>query len=169
MRRSYVLWKEYVAPLIVLEFVSGNGAEERDRTLPPEAGQAEEQKVGKFWVYEQAIRVPYYGIYEVKKAAVEMYHLEDNRYQRMSVNERGRYPIPQLGVELGIWQGEYDEMNLPWLRWWDSEGNLLLIGEERAREERLRAEEEKQRADRLAAKLREMGINPDEVWLFLGC
>jgi len=95
----------------------------------------------------------------------------------MSVNERGRYPIPQLGVELGIWQGEYDEMNLPWLRWWDSEGNLLLIGEERAQEERLRAEreqlraeeerlraeEEKQRADRLAAKLREMGINPDEV------
>jgi non-ribosomal peptide synthetase component E (peptide arylation enzyme) len=64
---------------------------------------------------------------------------------------------------LGIWQGEYDEMNLPWLRWWDSEGNLLLIGEERAREERLRAEEEKQRADRLAAKLREIGINPDEV------
>jgi Uma2 family endonuclease len=177
VRRSYVLWKEYVAPLIVLEFVSGNGAEERDRTPPPEPGQAEEQKVGKFWVYEQAIRVPYYGIYEVKKAAVEMYHLEDNRYQRMSVNERGRYPIPQLGVELGIWQGEYDEMNLPWLRWWDSEGNLLLIGEERAREERLRAEqehlraqeehlraeEEKQRADRLAAKLREMGINPDEV------
>ena len=113
----------------------------------------------------------------MKKAAVEMYHLEDNRYQRMSVNERGRYPIPQLRVELGIWQGEYDEMNLPWLRWWDSEGNLLLIGEERAQqeslraererlragEEHLRAEEEKQRADRLAEKLREMGINPDEV------
>src|SRR5919202_4740861 len=62
VRRSYVLWKEYVAPLIVLEFVSGNGAEERDRTPPPEPGQAEEQKVGKFWVYEQAISMPYYGI-----------------------------------------------------------------------------------------------------------
>ena len=44
----------------------------------------------------------------------------------MSANERGHYPIPQIGVELGIWQGEYDEMNLPWLCWWDSEGNLLL-------------------------------------------
>lgn len=177
VRRSYVLWKEYVAPLIVLEFVSGNGSEERDRTPPPEPGQAEEQKVGKFWVYEQAIRVPYYGIYEVKKATVEMYHLEDNCYQQMSVNERGHYPIPQLGVELGIWQGEYDEMNLPWLRWWDSEGNLLLIGEERAQrerlradrerlrteEQRLRADREKQRADILAAQLRQMGINPDEL------
>ncbi|MBE9165465.1 MULTISPECIES: Uma2 family endonuclease [Microcoleaceae] len=184
VRRSYVLWKEYVAPLIVLEFVSGNGSEERDRTPPPEPGQSQQQKVGKFWVYEQAIRVPFYGIYEVKKASVEMYHLEDNCYQRMSANDRGRYRIPQLGVELGIWQGEYDEMNLPWLRWWDSEGNLLLIGEERAAEEHLRAEreslraqqeslraqqeslraqEEKQRADRLAERLRQMGINPDEV------
>ena len=31
-RRSYVLWQEYISPLIVLEFVSGNGAEERDKT-----------------------------------------------------------------------------------------------------------------------------------------
>ncbi len=30
-RRSYVMWQEFVAPLIVLEFVSGNGAEERER------------------------------------------------------------------------------------------------------------------------------------------
>jgi hypothetical protein len=30
VRRSYVLWKEYVTPLIVLEFVSGDGREERD-------------------------------------------------------------------------------------------------------------------------------------------
>ncbi len=32
LRRSYVLWKEFVAPLIVLEFVSGDGSEERDKT-----------------------------------------------------------------------------------------------------------------------------------------
>jgi Uma2 family endonuclease len=186
VRRSYVLWKEYVAPLIAIEFVSGNGSEERDRTPPPDPDREEqqEQKPGKFWVYEQAIRIPFYGIYEVKKAAVEMYHLEDNRYQRLNPNDRGRYPIPQLGVELGIWQGEYDEMNLPWLRWWDSEGNLLLIGEERAKkeslraqqeslraqqeslraqQESLRAEKERLRADRLAEKLREMNINPDEL------
>ncbi|MFM7363826.1 MAG: Uma2 family endonuclease, partial [Cuspidothrix sp.] len=31
-RRSYVLWQEYISPLIALEFVSGNGAEERDKT-----------------------------------------------------------------------------------------------------------------------------------------
>lgn len=62
IRRSYVLWKEYVAPLIVIEFVSGDGSEERDRTPP---SLREDGTVGKFWVYEQAIRVPYYAIYEV--------------------------------------------------------------------------------------------------------
>ena len=37
MRRSYVLWQEYVAPLIAIEFVSGNGREERDRTPPSQS------------------------------------------------------------------------------------------------------------------------------------
>jgi Uma2 family endonuclease len=141
MRRSYVLWQEYVAPLIVLEFVSGSGAEERDRT-PPSQGQ-----VGKFWVYEQAIRVPYYGIYEVEKARVEVYHLVDTAYQRMTPNDRGHYPIAPLGVELGIWQGRYQNVELPWLRWWDAEGQLLLTGDERAEQEQRRADLEQRRAD----------------------
>ena len=62
-RRSYVLWQEYIAPLIVLEFVSGTGAEERDKT----------PWTGKFWIYERVIRPAFYGIYEVTKASVEIY------------------------------------------------------------------------------------------------
>ncbi|NEN90612.1 MAG: hypothetical protein F6K48_17540 [Okeania sp. SIO3H1] len=47
-------------------------------------------------------------------------------------------------------------MELPWLRWWDNQGNsILLTGEERA-------QQEYQRAERLAEKLRQMGINPDQ-------
>jgi Uma2 family endonuclease len=58
-RRSYVLWREHIAPLIALEFASGNGDEERDKTpLSVVAGTV--QKPGKFWVYEQIIRIPYY-------------------------------------------------------------------------------------------------------------
>ena len=162
MRRSYVLWQEYVAPLIVLEFVSGSGAEERDRT-PPSQGQ-----VGKFWVYEQAIRVPYYGIYEVEKAQVEVYHLVDTAYQRMTPNDRGRYSIAPLGVELGIWRGRYQNVELPWLRWWDAEGQLLLTGDERAEQEQRRADLERQRADleqqkrqQLTEKLR--SLPPDQL------
>ena len=152
IRRSYVMWQEWVAPLIVIEFVSGNGTEEREQT-PYE---------GKFWVYEKAIRVPFYAIYEVKKASVEMYYLVAGKYQLMEPNERGHYVIERMGVELGIWQGIYKNLELPWLRWWDLQGNLILTGEERAEVEKQRAEVEKQRADRLAAKLRELGVELDE-------
>jgi hypothetical protein len=139
--------------LIVLEFVSGSGQEERDCT-PYE---------GKFWVYEQAIRVPFYGIYEVAKASVEVYHLLNGRYSLLPTNERGHYPIPPLGVELGIWQGRYNNVELPWLRWWDSEGNLLLTGEERAEQERQRAEAAEQENVRLREQLRALSIEPETL------
>jgi Uma2 family endonuclease len=157
-RRSYVLWQEIVAPLLVLEFVSGNGQEERDRT--PYAG--------KFWVYEQAIRVPFYGIYEVNKASVEMYHLVNGNYELLPANSRNHYEIPAMGVEIGIWQGHYQSLDLPWLRWWDLQGSLLLTGEERAKRERARAEhaetlleQEQQRIRQLTEQLKALGVDPD--------
>lgn len=188
MRRSYVLWKEKVPPLIVLEFVSGDGRAERDRT-PLE---------GKFWVYENVIQPKYYGIYTVERAEVVVYELVNGQYQPMTTNQRQHYVIPEIEIELGIWQGRYQNVELPWLRAWDAVGNLLLTGDERAEqafeqiaaehqraedalrqaaqeeqraEDALRqvAQEEKRtedalkRAKRLAAKLSELGLNPDEV------
>lgn len=50
----------------------------------------------------------------------------------MAANDRHHYPIPSLNVELGIWTGVYQNLELPWLHWWDSEGNLLLAGGKRA-------------------------------------
>ncbi|MGK7943357.1 MAG: Uma2 family endonuclease [Microcystaceae cyanobacterium] len=144
VRRSFVLWQEPAIPLIALEFVSGNGSEERDQTPIK----------GKFWVYERAIQIPFYGIYEVKKAQVEVYQLMNGRYQKMTPNERDHYPIEPLKVEIGIWQGEYQNQQFPWLRWWDSDGNLLLTPQEQI-------EQEKQRADRLAAQLRALGVEPE--------
>ena len=166
-RRSYVLWQEIVAPLIVLEFVSGDGQEERDQT----------PYKGKFWVYEQAIRVPFYGIYEVANARVELYHLVDGRYSLLSANAQDHYSIPPLGVELGIWQGFYQNVELPWLRWWDAQGRLLLTGEERAEQAESLLEQERQRAEQaeslleqerlrsqqLAERLIKLGFDPDEM------
>ncbi|MDZ8023199.1 MAG: Uma2 family endonuclease [Nostoc sp. SerVER01] len=165
IRRSYVIWREFIAPLIALEFVSGDGSEERDQT----------PWKGKFWIYEQVIRTPFYGIYEVDKASVEVYHLIEGKYQPLPTNERGHYLIHPLGVELGIWHGVYQNMELPWLRWWDLQGNLLLTGDERAEQERQRAEQERQRAEQesqraeqerqrneiLIAQLRSLGVEPD--------
>ncbi|MCU0551095.1 MAG: hypothetical protein MUC48_17240 [Leptolyngbya sp. Prado105] len=59
---------------------------------------------------------------------------------------------------------------MPWVRWWTLEGELLLTGSERAElaEQRLESTEQRlesaeQRAIRLAEKLRELGIDPDEL------
>jgi Uma2 family endonuclease len=65
IRRSYVLWQEYIGPVIVLGFVFGEGTEERDQT----------PWQGKFWIYKQVIRTPFHGIYEVNKASVEVCEL----------------------------------------------------------------------------------------------
>jgi Uma2 family endonuclease len=158
VRRSYVLWQEYISPLIVLEFVSGDGSEERDRT----------PMSGKFWIYEQVIHAPFYAIYEVSKPAVELYRLVEGQYLSVPANDRGHYPIAPLGVELGIWQGQYLNSELPWLRWWDLTGTLLPTSDERieqanqrTEQANQRAEQANQRAEQLVAQLKALGIEPE--------
>ena len=147
IRRSYVLWREHIAPLIALEFASGNGDEERDRTPLSRTDEGVVTKPGKFWAYERVMRIPYYGIYEINSGRLEVYRLIDGYYQLLELNQRGHFPIAPLGVELGLWQGSYQNQTMLWLRWWDEEGNLLLIGDERAQLERLRGEQQRERAE----------------------
>lgn len=144
IRRSYVLWREYIAPAVVLEFASGSGSEERDQT----------PFTGKFWVYEKIIRVPYYGIYEISTANLEVYELVGGQYQLLPTNDRGHYPIPPLQVELGLWQGSYQNQEGTWLRWWTLEGELLLIGNERASQAEAKMQQ-------LGERLRAMGVDPE--------
>ncbi|NCR89577.1 MAG: hypothetical protein GPJ05_10120 [Microcystis aeruginosa G13-10] len=78
---------------------------------------------------------------------------------------------------IGIWQGTKAEFTTNWLRWWDKSGNLLLWGSELVEQERQRAEQERQRAEqaeleleqeqisrqRLVQKLKELGVNPENL------
>ncbi len=174
IRRSYVLWQEKIVPLLAIEYVSGDGTVERDQT----------PQTGKFWVYEQGIQIPFYAIFEVEYPRVQLHHLVNGFYQLVPPNERGRLSIPPLELELGIWHGLFSKQELPWLRWWDANGNLLLTSKEkealevqrtreehqRAEHERKKAEEERRRADAaeqraqlLADKLRALGIDPDKI------
>lgn len=101
--------------------------------------------------------------------------MQNGQYTSQQADTNGPYWIPELELFVGIWQGEILCQTMNWLRWWDREGNLLLWSSEQAQQERQRAqqesqcaqqesqraEQERQRADILAAKLRELGIDPD--------
>lgn len=180
-RRSYVLWKEPTRPLIVLEFASGDGTEERDATPGS----------GKFWIYERIVTPEYYGIFNIESGDLEFFQRVDGRFQPVAPNARGHYPFPSLKVELGVWNGYAINEFAPWMRWFDEQGTLIPTSEERLPEEQRRADEQQRRADveqrradeeqrralaaetsrdqqerkaeALAAKLRALGVDPDEV------
>ena len=163
MRRSYVLWREHIAPLIALELASGNGSEERDKTPLSRTEDGTKTEPGKFWVYEQVIRIPYYGIYEINRGLLEVYTLVSGFYQQMTPNERGHYPIAPLGVELGLWEGNYYNQQMLWLRWWDEQGNLLLTGTEQViNVERERDTEARARREAIP-QLLAMGLSQQQV------
>jgi hypothetical protein len=99
-------------------------------------------------------------------------------------DQQGRFWIAEMGLFLGSWYGERLGKTTHWLRWWDQAGQLLLWSRERAAQEQARAEQEhqratqeqaraeqaeqaaaaeRQRAEQLAARLRDLGVDPDTV------
>ncbi|QSJ14401.1 Uma2 family endonuclease [Nostoc sp. UHCC 0702] len=169
IRRSYTQNLEGAAVAVVMEFLSDTeGGELSVRSTPP---------YGKLYFYEQILQVPTYVTYDPYEPSLEVRCLENGKYILPQADANGRYWISELELFLGIWQGERLCQTMNWLRWWDKEGNLLLWSSEqaqqerqraeqerqRAEQERQRAEQERQRADILAAKLRELGVDPDAI------
>jgi hypothetical protein len=182
-RRSYTPHTEGAIPQIVMEFLSA--------TYGEEYSVEHTEGVGKWYFYEQVIQVPYYAIFRPTTGRLEVYALESGRYSQQTPNEFGRYWIDGLDLYLAVWQGTHEGRSGYWLRWWNSLGDILPFSEERAEEERQRAEEERQRAEEerqraeeerqraeeaealleqerqkaqaMAARLREMGIDPEQL------
>jgi hypothetical protein len=50
-----------------------------------------------------------------------------------------------------------------WLRWWDKSGNLLLWGSERVTQTEYQLEQERMLRQKLAEKLRELGVEPETL------
>lgn len=59
-------------------------------------------------------------------------------------DERGWLWCERLGFWLGTWEGTIDRETAVWLRFYDREGNLVLLPDEAAQQ---RAEQERQRAE----------------------
>lgn len=162
IRRSYTPHSEGEAVAVVMEFLSeADGGELSVRSTPP---------YGKLYFYEQVLQVPTYVTYDPYEASLEVRCLQEGRYRVQTADADGRIRIPELNLWLGLWYGERLGQTINWLRWWDESGNLLLWSAEQAEQERQRAEQESQRADQerqraeaLAAKLRELGVDPDQI------
>ncbi len=98
--------------------------------------------------------MPNYAIFEPDTGTLEVYRLDDGKYQLQQPDNNNRYWIAEMNLFLGTWQGERENRTGDWLRWWDERSDLLLWGLEKA-------EQERQRAERLAAQLRAAGIEPE--------
>ncbi|MBD2391817.1 Uma2 family endonuclease, partial [Aphanizomenon sp. FACHB-1401] len=79
----------------------------------------------------------------------------DGEYQPLEENQQGHLWSRQLGLYLGIYQGL--------LRYFTPAGELVPTPEETAEKETKRAEKEVRKSERLAAKLRELNIDPDTI------
>jgi Uma2 family endonuclease len=147
IRRSYTSNLEGAPIAIVMEFLSDEDNGELSlRATPP---------YGKLHFYEQILQVPTYAIYDPYEPSLEVRCLQNGRYIAQTPDAEGRIHIPELDLWLGIWFGARLGQTTHWLRWWDNAGDLLLWSAEQA-------EQERQRAEALAAKLRELGVDPDQ-------
>jgi len=145
--RSYTPQLQGEIPVIVMEFISDTQEIEYSikATYPP----------GKWFFYERILKVPNYIIFEPDSGSIEMYRLPSTeQYILQEPDENQRYWIAEMNLYIGVWQGTRENRIGKWLRWWDEQGNLLLWGAELA-------EQERQRAERLAAQLRAAGIEPE--------
>ena len=153
IRRSYTPRLEGDIPLMVLEFIS--------ETEGTEYSFNPHYPYGKWYFYERIIQVPLYGIFQPETKTLDLFRLVDGRYEPQVPDENSRFWIPEMNLFLGTWDGQRSNLSTTWLRWWDSSGNLLLWGRERIEQQRQQVEQEKQRADRLAAQLRALGVEPE--------
>ena len=71
--------------------------------------------------------------------------------------------IPELELSLGLWHGSYRGIERLWLRWMTEEGDLIPLPSEEAAVAQQQAAVAQQRAEQLAARLRELGVDPDEL------
>jgi Uma2 family endonuclease len=146
LRLSYVTWQEGVTPLVAVELLSpGTEAEDLGRTL------RDASKPPNIWtVYEQILRIPYYIVFNRYTNELQPFGLMMTRYHPLPIEGQGVW-LEDAELGLGLWEGEYQGINRLWLRWYDRDQQWMLTP----------AEQESQRAERLAAQLRALGVEPE--------
>jgi Uma2 family endonuclease len=150
-RKSWVTWEdEGKLPNVIIELLSPS-------TNVKDKGEKKQ-------IYQNKMRVPEYFWYEPYLDDWAGFRLKGGVYQPIQPDPQGQMFCEELGLLLQRWEGVYQGIETDnWLRWALPDGTLLPIQQELTNLESQRAEQEKQRADRLADRLRMMGIDPDEI------
>jgi Uma2 family endonuclease len=157
LRFHYVIWQEGVAPFLVVELLSP-GTENED--LGQNLGEAN-QPPTKWQVYERLLRIPYYVVYDRDSKELRAFELRGTRYQPIDISS-GRIWFKDIQLGLGLWEGDFQQVNGFWLRWYGANGWVPTLVE-KVTSERDRANAEYLRAERLAEYLRSQGIDPDNL------
>jgi hypothetical protein len=150
-------------PEVCIEIVSNR---EGDELTLSRKSQQKGKTASKKEIYAQ-IGVPYYAVFdpleqlqqEMNGAQLQVWALREGRYQAL----QPPFQLATVGLELTVWDGRFEGVDGQWLRWCSLDGQVIPTGAEGRELERQRAEAERQRADRLAKRLRAMGINPDDI------
>ncbi len=165
LRLSYVVWQEGITPSIVVEFLSprttredlGRFYQPQDDVdnNEPESNASDNRNIpSKLEVYERYLKVAHYVVYSRYSRRLRYFKLMGGRYEEQPVDSQPMAIwLPDLQIGLGLWEGDFDHVWGHWLRWCDAQGNWLLTDTEQAQ----------QRIEQLTQRLRELGINPDEV------
>jgi Uma2 family endonuclease len=135
--RSYFVWEFEKAPDVAVEIVSNRkGGELSD----------------KLRRYAQ-IGVTYYIVYDPQRLLSE----DVVRVYERSFGKRYRLRkdtlLPELGLRVMLWEGEFEGHTNTWLRWCDTAGNVIPTGEERAVRAEVRVTEAETRAAQAEAEL----------------
>jgi Uma2 family endonuclease len=149
LRRFWVVWNEDGRfPDVILELASPT-------TIKID-------KTEKKTIYEKKFRTREYFIYDPDKQKLSGWRLTDGRYKRIVPDERGWLWCEELDLWIGLWQGNYMEVEDTYPRFFDRNGQLVptlkeavILRAERDRQnaelqnqiERQRTEAEKQRAE----------------------
>ncbi|MGH1396417.1 MAG: Uma2 family endonuclease [Trichormus sp.] len=141
-RKSWVVWEEEGKyPNVILEILS-------DSTAKTDKGLKKE-------IYQDTFRTPDYFWFDPFTLEFAGFHLVDGEYQPLQANAQGYLWSHQLGLYLGVYDGL--------LRFFTQDGQLVPTPEETAEQAQQQAEQAQQQAARLAAKLRELNIDPDTI------
>jgi Uma2 family endonuclease len=145
-RRSWTVWHENGQyPNLIIELLS-------DSTAKVDRGE-------KKAIYQAIWRVPEYFWFDPNTLDFQEFQLIQGQYQPISTTAQGWRWSQELGFYLGVHNHQ--------LRLFEHHGLLVPLPEEaaeqRAEEAQHRADHAEQWADLLAAKLRDLGIDPDEI------